>query len=498
MRGRKHLRIAVHMLILLSWVFVMLQLLNKEGFLKRKTADTSFRRLIPSDLDVDVWKGIYIGDKWVGYAYTNMGPYKEGVGSGYILNSISHFRFQMFNDLKSVEISSTQILDNSYKMLRFNARITGLTDISVKGKRLGTHVMIEISYNDETYKRSFEADDDLFLENSILSIYRGKGLRVGDSYRLNIFNPLTLSAEPIEVKVVGEEEGLMALETRFAGLTSKAWVDKKGHVVREETANGWVMKVETKESIEARFKESQDKGVDILREVAVMTERGIDSPREAGFLRIRVSGIDFSNFPFDNKRQRLVDAENGIVEIKSIVPEEDSAIPVPYKGEEYKEFLAPSIWIQCRDPKIREKAAEIVGEEHNSWTASRRIGEWVHDNIEKSFTTGIPIASSVLLYRRGDCNEHTVLFLALARAAGIPCDMCAGLVYMEDAFYYHAWPKVYIGEWVHLDPTLGQLVADATHFEMVSGDIVEQARLAFALGKIKISILATEKRKENL
>jgi transglutaminase-like putative cysteine protease len=67
--------------------------------------------------------------------------------------------------------------------------------------------------------------------------------------------------------------------------------------------------------------------------------------------------------------------------------------------------------------------------------------------------------------------------------------MCAGFVYLEDGFYYHAWPKVFVGKWVHCDPTFGQAVADATHFELVSGDFSAQAKLAVTLGRIGIEIL---------
>ena len=163
----------------------------------------------------------------------------------------------------------------------------------------------------------------------------------------------------------------------------------------------------------------------------------------------------------------------------------------PYEGDEFRVYLKPSFWIQSRDPQIREKAMEITGDTENSLAAARQINRWVYESVDKTFSVGIPVSTSVLLNREGDCNEHTVLFVALARAAGIPAEMCAGLVYIEDGFYYHAWPKVFVGEWVHLDPTFGQQIADATHFELVSGDFSAQTRLALTMGRIRIKVLAT-------
>ncbi len=73
----------------------------------------------------------------------------------------------------------------------------------------------------------------------------------------------------------------------------------------------------------------------------------------------------------------------------------------------------------------------------------------------------------------GDCNEHAVLFAALARAAGVPARIEAGLVYLNGRFYYHAWPNVYVGHWLEMDPTWGQHAVDATHLALVEGELAE-------------------------
>ncbi len=76
----------------------------------------------------------------------------------------------------------------------------------------------------------------------------------------------------------------------------------------------------------------------------------------------------------------------------------------------------------------------------------------------------LPSAAEVLRTRVGDCNEHTALFVALARAAGLPARIAVGLVYLRGGFYYHAWPEVYVEErgrglWLPVDPTLNQFPA---------------------------------------
>ena len=60
------------------------------------------------------------------------------------------------------------------------------------------------------------------------------------------------------------------------------------------------------------------------------------------------------------------------------------------------------------------------------------------------------------------------------------------LVYVrgaQGAFYYHAWPEVYLEEsagrglWLPVDPTLNQFPADGTHLRLVRGGLDEQAAI---------------------
>lgn len=490
--------VILNIVILASWVVVMTLLVQREGMLKPKGVRGNFRELIPHDIELDTWKSIYISNQWAGYIHMIMGPYTEGNRKGYLINGTSFLRFSMFDQLKEIEITSVQILDADFRVLKFEARLSGMTHIMLTGKRLGDNMLLEIRYGKARYKKVFPASDDLFLENSILSIYRGKGLKVGDTYTLSLFNPVTFTVDPTDVRVVGRKNDLLLLETKFSGLSSNSWIDKDGHVVREETANGWVMKLETREEVERHMSEHAHQGVDILTEAAVITRRRIPSPRQVGFMRIKVSGIDLGDFPFDGERQDLVDRSEGIVEIRAIAPTEQDSISLPYRDSRLREYLRPSLWIQSSDPAIVKRAEGIIEGERDGWRAAKMIGTWVHKNINKSFSVGIPVATSVLANREGDCNEHTVLFVALARACGIPAEMCAGFVYMEDGFYYHAWPKVFVGKWVHCDPTFGQPVADATHFELVSGDFSAQAKLAVTLGRIDIEILDAQVWREPL
>jgi transglutaminase-like putative cysteine protease len=100
-------------------------------------------------------------------------------------------------------------------------------------------------------------------------------------------------------------------------------------------------------------------------------------------------------------------------------------------------------------------------------------------------------ASEVLRAGKGDCTEHSLLFVAMARAAGIPARGVHGMVYAAygdgvPALYWHAWAEVRSGdEWIAVDPTFDQPVADATHIALGRGTQVDAVSLLGALAVVQ-------------
>jgi len=154
-------------------------------------------------------------------------------------------------------------------------------------------------------------------------------------------------------------------------------------------------------------------------------------------------------------------------------------------------FLKPEPLIQSDHERIRSLVRSIFGEvpPPEPLAKSRLLMDWIRRNIEPRPVLSLPDALSTLENRMGDCNEHAMLFAALARAAGIPARVEAGLVYMRGKFYYHAWNLLFLGRWVTADALFGQLPADATHLRLATGSTQQQVDLAGVIGNITIEIL---------
>jgi hypothetical protein len=101
---------------------------------------------------------------------------------------------------------------------------------------------------------------------------------------------------------------------------------------------------------------------------------------------------------------------------------------------------------------------------------------------------------TVLQSRSGDCTEHSVLFAALARAVGIPTEQVAGVMYAQGfgGFAYHAWNRVYVGQWIEVDPTFNEGPPNSvnpTHIVFAFGPLERQSAIVNLMGRVRVRLL---------
>ena len=150
---------------------------------------------------------------------------------------------------------------------------------------------------------------------------------------------------------------------------------------------------------------------------------------------------------------------------------------------ERADALRATLITDADDPAIRAAARRATASARTRRERVTSLVHWVYDEIE--YLVGDPpFASSVLAAGTGDCAEMSLLFVAMARAAGIPARRVVGLagtyVAGKPAFGYHAWAEVELdGHWVQVDPTWNEPIADATHIALGRGEDDEWAAGGF-------------------
>jgi transglutaminase-like putative cysteine protease len=204
-------------------------------------------------------------------------------------------------------------------------------------------------------------------------------------------------------------------------------------------------------------------------------------------LEAEITGISYNHYSLDGGRQSL--HGNLLIINKESLPDDTTDCDVTELKESQRSFLKPGPFIESNHPKIKNLVRTIVAADEAPLTKTIKLVDWMNKNIEKRPVISVPDALAVIENRAGDCNEHAVLLAALARAAGIPAKIEAGLVYLNGRFYYHAWNLLYLGKWITVDSLFGQLPADVTHIRFSSGELGQQLDLISLMGKLKLKII---------
>jgi hypothetical protein len=352
----------------------------------------------------------------------------------------------------------------------------------------------------------------------------GEGLEVGDRLRFPVFDPSSLSTRSVEVRVtefdtllvpdsvsLDPETGRWSparydsipswrIAERYGGVQVESWIDADGRIVKASSPLGFSMEKTEYELARQAQEDASGLGGSVMDEDVILST-AIQSNVDLGEvvnhpeLRFLLTGVELEGFQLDGGRQSLR-GDTLIVRQEdwgAIEPDYDQ---LPYPHMDLAEYLQAEPLIQSDDPAIIETAQGLVNWRFMWDKSPKRITQvlttQVNRMLDKEITFSIPNARQVLASRRGDCNEHTVLFVAMARALGLPARTAVGLVYVNDAFFYHAWPEVWLGEWVAVDPTFGQYPADAAHLRFVIGGLAQQVEIIRLIGNLNIEVLGLE------
>jgi transglutaminase-like putative cysteine protease len=228
---------------------------------------------------------------------------------------------------------------------------------------------------------------------------------------------------------------------------------------------------------------------------AITPSKKIEKPREVHKLVVSISGLPDRSLVLSDERQKVESDKAGVYQYSIITHkfDETAAARIPVSGTAAQSNVQNAAYLDTEEPAIKKAAADIRGGEDNSWKVAIAIRAWVHGKMTPDYSMGVPRSCTELLSKpRGVCRDYATLFTGIARAAGVPTRLAAGIVYAEGKFFYHAWVECFVGKWIPLDPTLGTNFVDATHIKFAQGDVTEMYNVARVIGKLKIEVVSAE------
>ena len=435
------------------------------------------------------WMGIYMEGKKIGYAVDRV----KKIPGGYETGEEMMTALSVQGSRQEIRTATVSRVDDSLALKDFTFSLkSGLADMDIKGVVDGSTLKLEISTAGRVMRQEIPITEPPHLSADLELYLKREGLAVGKKFRLPFFDPASLSSQYMEIEVEGMEElksgdrliPVYRVKESYAGVVVTAWVSNELGMIKGEGPMGFTFLKETKEQA-LKKPEGGYEPADIIALTSVPVEGDIPEPRKALYMKAKLTGVELGGFELSGGRQVFKD---GVIEV-SADGLGGAPVTLPVADPELAEWLKPSSLVQSDDPEIKKKALEITGGERDALKAARKIEEWVYRGLKKQTSAGIPSAVEVLKNLFGDCNEHTTLYTALARSIGLPTKMDAGIVMLGGRFYYHAWPEVYVGRWIAIDPTFGQFPADATHIRLIEGGPDKYVAIIKEVGRLKVEIL---------
>lgn len=513
----------------LFWTFLL-------WMLHREVVSQSF---LTKDAFVDIndgalimredYLGYYLGNQKIGYSHFILKEESSDSsvklpGKYYLFESDSLLQIQALGMPMTLKTTQTGEVneDLSLRSFNFSYEASGQSlSVLVNVENDGLHITTK-SVKDKS-ESVVPHTGPVYHTDMLHLIVARQGLETGKRIELPVFEAMTMSLGKARVNVISEEEVVLPdgtktdafkVETDLKGFKSESWINKKGDVFKEVSTVVGITATAVRESkeqaMDMSFISSEVQGqkkaeVDLIKASRIAVEPPISDPKAVNRMVIKLIGAEKGDIVIDGVYQSL-QSENGnelVLDIRKSdyeslikkIADKEEAAPFTVQDASMQPFLADVPLIQSNNPQIREKALEIVKEQKasNRWQAARAIADWLYKNIKKEMRVTIPSAVEVLDSMKGDCNEHSALFAALARSIGLPAKVCAGIVYHNDGFYYHAWNEAFIeGQWYPIDATLNRIEMDAAHVILAEGSLDSQTDIIKLIGALKVELISVE------
>ena len=232
-----------------------------------------------------------------------------GVG----LSDVGELTFNLLGEPQRLRIAARTFIDNDWKLRLFTASIqTPTHELRWVGHRDGDDLVVAVSTpSGQTTKRFHDANGDMFVTglSSWVAFHR---LRVGQSGRGWVINPLALTPEPVFFHVrrrerLGEEDALV-VETDLGGMSTESWVSPSGEVLKEISPLGWELRrLNAKEALAGTA--SASARLDLISMMSLPLDRPIGDPKQIAHLTLLLDGAGADQLTLARPWQTLLPQE---------------------------------------------------------------------------------------------------------------------------------------------------------------------------------------------
>jgi transglutaminase-like putative cysteine protease len=449
------------------------------------------------------WYGLYMNGEKVGWSSSAVK--KDDTGDYHVVQD-ARFQVNMAGAKQDMHIFTERVYSAEGPLEAINQEIVDIASTSrFNAKIEGDQLLLASDVAGTPGQKSFPKPDETLEDALKYSTWVQEKPGIGDEISYTVFEPMLGREVTARSQIIDEEDRL------FEGVTTHVYkiktvidvmnvdtvtfVTERGTVLEDVVAGMLTMRLEP-EKIAKDVSYSNDP---IISNAALIDEP-IPNARERDALQLILRGPIKGDHLFNDERQYFrAEDDHFVFESKQVTLDDLEPVTVPVDHPDFQEWLESTTFVQSDDPRLQQKAKEIVGDEKNALKVSEKLCHWVHENVESTYSARLTNALEVLDSLEGDCTEHSILFIGLARAAGLPAREVAGLVYVDGpkpGFYFHQWAKVWVGKWIEVDPTFDQPIADVSRIKLAEGDLFAQAKIIPLIGHVQVALVKEQEAAE--
>ena len=432
-----------------------------------------------------------MNDERTGFGFVRVAPHSGGYeiftegsakmsGFGFSREAASTERYQVNRDLSLRSFAVEQILDGN--------------PMKVSGEKTTLGIKVVTEKKGSSNERLLKVSGPVYPA-AVVNLYPlMRGVTPGKKYSLQILDVEEVKVKKVGVTAVGIETlpgGVQAVHLQndlYPVVSNDVWVGREGNTLRESVRDGMIETRAEPEQVARRFVVDSalaKKGL-ILEFSRVRLEEEIERPGNLAMMQLEISGFnkDVQLLEGAGQQARRIAEDTVLFTIAT-----DPAATAP-EAPPSSEFLAASERILTGNPEIAALAETILDGEREPVNVVRKLSGWVAENIQESVVESYSPLETLSTHT-GTSQSHARLYASLARTAGIPTRFVSGLVYVPGkGFLYHSWVESYIGRWVAVDPTFGEVPANATHVKLVEGEsLQDMAPIICLIGRIKARVV---------
>ncbi len=451
----------------------------------------------------DDWYGVYLMGTKSGWAHITSAREDRGGVPAVVVRSRMEMRVQSMEEKTEIRLQQRTAYEagGSQGLLEsWFLQEMGTAAVERSGTRVKDgFLIVTMQGKEEVGRETIPAPRETLRDALCGHVLAAGGAAAGTKRKAPSFDLEEGRDTEHEYEVVGTEDAFAdGVRTKIVVIRQKNLETGDSFTVKASPA-GRMLEMEFAGAVKVRLEpEALAKDIrysaDLFLEGLLRPDRKLGPPGKVRSLALRLRGADEAlRLPSDGRQAVTREADGSLLlTIRADAPRD--GLPEA-TAKETADALRPSAEFPCDNPEVRALARKAAGDASTPEGKVRSLVDFVGAYVEDADSLSCLSALDVLRAKKGDCSEHTLLFVALCRAEGLPARDVGGLMYAGDdlgAFGGHAWAEVALGgRWVSADPTWGEFPVDATHILQGTGNQAENT-LRLLSRKVKVEVVSME------